>query len=108
MDHLENQLRRTMRPKDPPPDFAARVMAHVQRPKPQPSWSFFSLGSRVAFAGGLAMVMLAGVGGAYYEHQQTERRRAAAARQQILQALQITSAQLTRAGHALAPSEVRQ
>jgi hypothetical protein len=98
MDRMEEQLKRALERRDPSPDFSARVMARITEQKgalpwwrawlaPTPTW-------RTATAGALAVLLLSGAGVGYYEYEQ--RQRALAARDQLLQALQITSTHLNR------------
>ncbi len=90
MDPLEQELKKALGAKDPPLGFEGRVMARIVNAqtgrRPAPRW-------RLAFAGGLAAVLVAG--GVMYQHRQV-RRRGEAARDQLLQALQITSVELNR------------
>lgn len=101
MEHFEDQLKRALTHRDPPPDFTAKVMARV-KPEPRTSWW---AAWRPVMAAGLACVMIAGAGFTY--HQREERRRGEAARAQLMQALRITSVQLNRAGRVLGPSAHR-
>lgn len=121
MDHLDNQLRRALRPADPPPDFAAKVMARVAKPvdvrvqrgevAPIGWWAWLwqgqQAGHRAALAAGMACLLLMGGAGLAYRQHQVEQqieqqRRAEAARDQLFQALQITSVQLNHVGEVLA------
>ena len=105
MDNLDNQLKRALTRKDPPPDFTAKVIARIQgREAKQPGWWFLFLqGHRAALAAGLAgLILVGGAGAAYHQRQVEQQRRAEAARDQLMQALQITSVQLSRIGRVLA------
>src|SRR5437867_2827692 len=98
MDKLENQLKQALTQREPPADFAAKVMARIEDQK-SPWWRiFFQPAYRVALAGGLACVILAGSVTVYRRHQAyvEERRRAEAAREQLKVALRITNTQLNR------------
>ncbi len=108
MENLEQQLKRAMTRKDPPPDFTAKVLARLEaKTKPEARWSkwqiIFLPARNAALAGGLACLMIVGAGAAYHQHQVAERRRAEAARDQLMVALRITSVQLNRAGRVLSP-----
>jgi hypothetical protein len=110
MDSLDNQLKRALTRKDPPPDFSAKVMERIREQEAKrPGWWFLLLhGQRAALAAGMACLMLiGGAGVAYHQHQVEQQHRAEAARDQLLQALQITSIQLNRAGRVLAAGRER-
>ncbi len=108
MDPLELKLKRALEGQDPPGGFAERVMTRVaqqpaaRRAPPSPaSWLdwLFGRGWRMAVAGGLAAVVLAGAGLGYRQHQQ--RLEGEKARAQLLTALQITGHQLTKVRQVL-------
>jgi anti-sigma factor RsiW len=98
MHRMEEQLKQALERRDPSPDFPARVMARIAQERArreQPWWrTWFAPGWRMAMAGSLAAVLMIGAGLGYREH--VRRQRALEARDQILQALQITGAQLNR------------
>jgi hypothetical protein len=106
MENLDNQLKRALTRKDPPPDFTAKVMAriHDRKAEPEPAWWFLLLhGQRAALAAGMAgLMVIAGAGAAYHQHQVEQQRRAETARDQLVLALRITSVQLNRIGRVLA------
>ena len=108
MENLDNQLKRSLIRKDPPPNFTAKVMARIQarEAKPEPGgWFLLLHGQRAAMAAGMACLMLVGgAGAAYHQYQLDQQRRAEAARDQLVQALQITSVQLNRVSRVLATS----
>lgn len=99
MDRMEEQLKRALERRDPSPDFSARVVARIAEQKSAPPWWRVWLAPtptvwRTATAGALALTLLAGAGIGYRQYE--ERQRALAARDQLIQALQITSAHLNR------------
>ena len=91
---LEQELRRALRPVDPSPEFAARLLtglagarigaAAVSRP-----WL-----RRMALAA--SVLLVSGLGVLLYQHQQRERAHA-----QLLEALAVTSRSLDRAYQAV-------
>ena len=96
MDPLEQRLKEVLGRQDPPAGFTRRVLARIVAPhrKPDPWRRLFLPSWRMALAGALATVLLAG-GGVLYQQRQ-ERLRGEAARDQLLQALEITSLELNR------------
>lgn len=85
MSDLEQDLRRTLRRREPPEDFAARVLARVA-PAPKRTWSFHW---RPILAAAAAVVVLA-VG--FFQYRQY--RKAQEANRQLVLALQITGRKL--------------
>ena len=118
MDRLEQQLRQALGREDPPPGFAARVLARIaaggnkevgekwwRRFFGYPVWS-------AALAGGLACLILLGgmmlMGGvARRQRQAQEKMRGEAAKNQLLLALQITSSELSRVRQVVVPNRGR-
>ena len=109
-DPLEMKLKQALARTDPPQGFAGRVMARVARgeaPRPAPwHWPLFGWllapAWRTALAGALACLLLLTAGLAYREHRlrlraEAERARAEQARAELILALRITGAQLSRA-----------
>jgi hypothetical protein len=64
MDWLEQELKDTLARKDPPPDFARRVLRGVARRAPSPVWRH----SRW-LAAAAALVIITGGAAAWREHQ---------------------------------------
>jgi len=84
-------------------------MARIEDKK-TPWWKiYFQPAYRVALAGSLDGLILAGSVAVYYRHQVQleERQRAEAAREQLMVALRITSTQLNRVGRVLASGAVQ-
>jgi hypothetical protein len=76
MDWLENELQAALARKDPPADFAERVVRRAERPVYQwPRW----------LAAAAAVVVLAGAGLGYREY------RGEMAKEQVMQAFKIAS-----------------
>jgi hypothetical protein len=109
MENLDKQLKRALTQKDPPPEFTAKVMARIRAKEAEPKagwWLLFVHGHRAALAFGTAcLILVSGAGAAYHQHQVEQQRRAEAARDQLMQALRITSVQLNRVGRVLAARE---
>ena len=80
MDDLEQQLRRAFAPEDPPPGFAARVLARTQPPRRStaPRWAALAA----------AVVVAAGAGYGYRVRQGEQ------AKRQVLMAFRIASTKL--------------
>jgi hypothetical protein len=64
MDWLEQELKNALSRKEPPPDFAGRVLARVNRRAPSPVWRH----SRW-LAAAAALLVITGGAAAYREHQ---------------------------------------
>ena len=118
MDRLEEQHKQALGREDPPPGFAARVLARIAAAKHQELaahwWCRFFVYPvwRVALAGGLACLILLGgmmlMGGvARRQRQEQERMRAEAAKNQLLLALHITSSELNRVRQVVVPNRGR-
>lgn len=90
MTDFEDQLRRALSRKDPPGDFAARVVAKAT----QPRRSVFQGHWRPWAAAGIAASFLVVGLSVDVEHRRQEQGQAA--RTQLLQAMQITSAKLAK------------
>ncbi|MGA2196747.1 MAG: hypothetical protein ABSH40_15910 [Bryobacteraceae bacterium] len=67
MDWLEQELKNALARKDPPPDFAGRVLGGVGRRAPSPIWRH----SRW-LAAAAAVVVIMGGAAAYRQHQGIE------------------------------------
>lgn len=97
MNRFDDELRGALRRVDPPPGFTERVLARVSEERARPGWRerfrrvFGPAPFRLAAAGALALVIVAGVG---YEHLAERRARGEQAKQQVLLALKITARQL--------------
>jgi hypothetical protein len=87
MTDFEDQLRRALQRKEPGEDFAARVAARARRPGSWFQW-------RTWAAAGIAASLFVGAFRADLERRDRVRREGEDAREQLLQAMQITSAQL--------------
>jgi hypothetical protein len=112
-EDIEDQLRRALRPVDPPAGFAERVMralperaprvalapVAVLRPAPRPGW-WRNLAVPSALAASLVVAVVLGqhVGRLQAEHEQ---RAGLAARAELMQALRITSKKLDLAYQAV-------
>jgi hypothetical protein len=110
-DPLEAKLKRALARTEPSEGFAERVMARVAQAAAQPQsarrrWPLYDwlpvLAWRHALAGALVCLLLLTAGVAYREHSlriraEQERRQAEQARAQLMLALEITGAQLSRA-----------
>ena len=98
--NLEDDLRRALKRKDAPPDFANRVIARVESASPNPAEARTGRGGRVLtfrhapitrwLAAAAMLTLVVGGGARYYEYQQNvaEARRIEA---EIRLAMQITS-----------------
>ena len=78
MDWLEKELQVALKRKDPPADFADRVVRRAERPVPVYRWPRW-------LAAAAAVVVLAGAGLGYREY------RGEMAREQVMQAFKIAS-----------------
>jgi hypothetical protein len=111
---LEQALRRALRPADPGDDFCDRVIARVEasaakRPEVvsgvlAPRRSARDMAARWGSVA-LAACVIAGVGLAHWRQQALERQRGLEARAELLQALSITSANLSVVRDAVAREE---
>jgi hypothetical protein len=81
---FENDLRRTLRRREPPRDLTSGIMARIEPPKPR--WNFAGFQWRPIVAVAAAMVVL-GVGIDRYR----EYRRGIEAKRQVMLALEITA-----------------
>lgn len=108
-DKFERELRRALRPVEPPDGFAGRVLARAARGEAaaaSPWWHmgpglFATRGFRWALAGALCLAFAAG--GSLYHYESQRRAAGEAAKEQLMLALRVTASKL-----ALAQSEVRQ
>ena len=115
MKPLEDELRRALRRREPPPGFAERVLGRVRQeadarnpvstaPGAQPArrirwagWSLFGPRFRLGLAAVVAVLVLAVSLSVWRRHREEQDRIAgAAARAQVMEALRITSAKLNR------------
>jgi hypothetical protein len=115
MKPLEDELRRALRRREPPPGFTQRVLARVRqeagarslagvrseaRPAQRAPWARWSLfGSRIRLGlAAVATVLLLAVSLSVWRQRREEQERiaGAAARAQVMEALRITSAKLNR------------
>jgi hypothetical protein len=90
MYRLEDNLRKTLREPEAPPDLAAKVMDRAFPPaRPRKSWS---LPLRAA----AAMLLIAGLtsGGLHYQRTRAERLESERARDQFIQAFRLAGEQL--------------
>jgi len=105
-DNFEDQLRRALRPIEPPAGFAARLMqalpergasatvapiAAARPARPPNTWQ--RLRAPAALAASLLVAVLLGQQWAF-QHQQAERAAGLAASQELMQALRVTSKKL--------------
>jgi len=123
MKSLEDELRRAMRRREPPPGFTERVLARVRQEaharsrvstasRVQPprrarwsGWAWFGYRLQLGFAAVAAALLLTislSLWHRYREEQQ--RREGEAARAQVMQALRITGAKLNRVRAKVAAS----
>jgi len=81
--NLENDLRRALRRESPPPGFASRVMASLERSETRrrPVW----------WRAAAASVTLAAVLGGYTVHHVRTQREGERAKEQVLQAMKIAN-----------------
>ena len=81
--NLENDLRRALRKESPPPGFASRVMANIERSETRrrPVW----------WRAAAASVTLAAVLGGYTVHHVRTVREGERAKEQVLQAMKIAN-----------------
>jgi hypothetical protein len=86
---LEQHLRSAMRPVDPGADFCERVLARIEASQAPRRPTLARWGSL-----SLAACVLAGIGLAHW-HQQVQQQRGVQASEQLLQALNIVSVQLS-------------
>ncbi|HTS46312.1 MAG TPA: hypothetical protein VMH05_00125 [Bryobacteraceae bacterium] len=96
MTDFEDQLRRALERKDPSPDFAARVLAQVsvkRRPRAIADWFHWPAWTAAAIA---ASLLLASTGLDLERRQRLVRAQGEQARAQLIQAMEITSAQLNK------------
>jgi len=92
MTDFEDQLRRALERKDPSADFAARVVARATQPKRPLAWVSW----RSWAAAGIAASLCLGALGLEVEHRRKVEQEGLAARDQLLQAMRITSVKLQR------------
>jgi len=85
MDWLEQELKKTLAPKEPPPDFAARVLRRVEERGAERRRPVSITRHYRWMAAAAALVVLAGSGAAYRYHQ------GIVAKQQVMQAFRIAA-----------------
>ncbi len=88
MDWLEQELKQALARKDPPPDFAARVLDAARAQSAARSRTVFYMRRWPAVAAAVIVIMGAGGGAAWRHH------RGVVAKQQVMLALHITSVKL--------------
>jgi hypothetical protein len=96
MTDFEDQLRRALERRDPSPDFAARVLAQVTKPRQSsaPStWFDWRPWTAAALA---ASLLVAATGLDLNRRDRVTRQHGEEARAQLIQAFSITSTQLTK------------
>jgi hypothetical protein len=95
-NEIDEQLKRALRPCEPPEGFADRVLARVQgqtSPTRRSIWTLWRMPSlRWAAAAALIAVAVTGIG--YQIHKRQEEAEARAAKQQVMLALRITGSKL--------------
>jgi hypothetical protein len=96
MERLENELRRGLSPRDPSPDFTARVMARLRSEHRAQRPPLF----RWALAGAVAALLLVSAG-LQQRHARLQRQRAEAACEQLILSLEIASSKLNKAREAV-------
>lgn len=97
---MEQELRRALRPVDPPAGFAGRVIARSQRQKPA-RIAMFPVPHPNRWAGAaLAAMLLVGAGGEQF-HQLQQRRKAEQAQKQFETAMEVTDRALEHAREQL-------
>jgi hypothetical protein len=88
MNQVERDLREALRRRDPPSDFADKVLARTRQSesnRSQPIWSWLAAA---------AAVVLLIVGGATYIQEQRRQAEGVRAKEQLMVALRITGAKL--------------
>jgi len=85
--NLEDELRAALRCKEPPPDFAARVMARVAAAPARPAGRAW-----VRWTAALAASVVLAAGALEYRHYEGER-----AKEQVLLAVRIAATKLNKA-----------
>jgi len=96
MTDFEDQLRRALERKEPSQDFTARVMARVsskRSPRSIANWFHWPAWTAAAIA---ASLLLASTGLDLERRQRLVREQGEEARAQLIQAMEITSAQLNK------------
>jgi hypothetical protein len=115
MRPFEDELRRALRRREPPPGFTGRVLARVRQAADArtvagaksgaqparrplwPGWSWFGPRLRLGLAAVAAALLLAVSLSVWQRHREEQQRREGeAARAQVMEALRITSAKLNR------------
>lgn len=110
MNRFEDQLRAALRPEQPAPDFAARVLERIgQLPAPEKSREKLDWRQRIAqffqppqlkwgLGGAMALLMVGVIVGGYRYHQQQRRQAEIAegerAKEQVMLAMRIASHKL--------------
>ncbi|HUJ20578.1 MAG TPA: hypothetical protein VLX58_03605 [Bryobacteraceae bacterium] len=101
MSHLEEDLRMALRRKEPPPDFAGRVMARVQGRKPAPRrgwWEALAVliqPPRIQWVAlSLVISILVPAVSVHYHREQRLRAEGERAKEQLLFAVRVTGNKL--------------
>jgi|WetSurMetagenome_2_1015567.scaffolds.fasta_scaffold63186_2 hypothetical protein len=101
MKNWEDELKIALNRKDPSADFVDKVMARLEEsavPARNSWWTaWFNLPRRPVWhwaCASVALCLLLGVGGLWFQHRQEEMRQGEVAKAQVLRALQITSHKL--------------
>ena len=104
---IEEQLRKALRPTDPPDGFADRVMANIRRERDtsDPIWNRKRNRPASVFARWFPIALAAsavfGVGLVVHQTNEREERRGLEARRQLMEALRVTSDKLDSAYQAV-------
>ncbi|MGA2631563.1 MAG: anti-sigma factor [Terriglobia bacterium] len=100
MKDLENELRKALEHREPPPGFAERVLARIEpAATPKPRWrealfAFFRWPRLGWTAAPVVACLLVTLGAVHYRRAQRERAEGEAAKAQVIQALRVASRKL--------------
>ena len=100
MKDLENELRKALEHREPPPGFAEQVLARIEpAATPKPRWrealfAFFRWPRLGWTAALVAVCLLVTLGAAHYHRAQRERVAGEAAKKQVIEALHLASRKL--------------
>ena len=99
---LENRLREALQPVEPPQGFADRVLAQVHaQPRPIATARAHRRRFRLWLPAALAATVVASLLGVHFWQQKTEQEAGLQARQQLIEALRVTSEKLDLAYQAV-------